>query len=42
MILDFVAGESDLSRRMGAWLDSHPHVALAVLVLGMLTGGCVS
>ena len=42
MILDFVACESDLSRRMGAWLDEHPAAALALVGLGVLLGGCVS
>ena len=42
MILDFVACESAASRRIGAWLDSHPAAALAIVGLCVLLGGCVS
>lgn len=36
-VLEFLAGEGDLSHRMGAWLDAHPYVALALfLVFGLM------
>lgn len=36
-VLEFLAGEGDLSHRMGEWLDAHPYVELALfLAFGLM------
>lgn len=40
MILEFVAGEGELSRRLGAWLDAHPAATFCVcFVLPIVIAG---
>lgn len=34
-------GERPVSVRMGAWLDAHPRVALAIVALCVIAGGLV-
>lgn len=41
MILEFLAGTHPASARMGAWLDAHPRVALAIVALCVIAGGLV-
>lgn len=31
-VLEFLAGEGEVSRRLGSWLDAHPGVALAIFL----------
>lgn len=42
-MLEFLVGTSELSVRMGDWLDSHPMAALAIvtalIVLGVVIEG---